>query len=174
MLFHAIDALGNQPFVHERANPVMHEDNGVLRRMLTDTDSAKPIVNAFLPARPAGNDRAHLADSEFLKKPLQVRNPVRDTDDGNRIDLRVVLEVLQRVDYQLLAVELEELLGAGAAVHARAAAARENEGCSHMKTFFTHRTPFECFTFNFDFKIKEITNDGSIDFMIRLHFECVE
>ena len=121
----AADVGRDQVLVDQGADAVMDED-GVALPAEKARGLGQAVVNGHLAGRPAGDDRGDLVQAVCELELLHVGDPVLDADDDDGVDLRVVIENLDRVDDDGFAVHKEELLGPVLGVHALAGSACEN------------------------------------------------
>src|SRR6516164_8889312 len=104
----------------------MDQDDRVLRTVLSD--GLEGIVPRLLPGLATGDDPPGLADPIAPQQLDKVIAVLGEDRDGDRVNVLMRIEVLQSVNDDWLAVDLEELLRHGPRAHADAYATGEDDG----------------------------------------------
>ena len=133
MLADAVDCIRDGVRIHQRAHAVMDEHHGIAGEQLINF--AEAVINRLLSGLAAGHDGLHLGDVELVAQLPHLRNVLPQARDHDSIDLVIVLELLDRVDDDRLAVELQKLLGNALGVHALSGSAGKNQCDIHVSYF---------------------------------------
>src|SRR5699024_1766796 len=109
---------------NERSDPVVDE-NKIFGVEIIGHSLQRPVTR-LLSRRAAIDDPPHLVQVVPIDDALHVLAVLWQDRDGDRIDVRMLLELLQGVCDDRAPVYLEDLLGSGASLHTRADPARED------------------------------------------------
>ena len=128
------DVVRNDLGVDQGAHAVVDQDDGVLGTVVMERLEA--VVNGLLTGGAAGDDPLDLGEVVLLQQHLQVVDPAGDADDDDGVDVRVILELLQGVEDDGLAMQGQELLGHSLDIHTGACATGKDQCSIHKNTLF--------------------------------------
>ena len=117
-------------FINERADTIVHKDNGILRKQLMDL--AHTVVDRFLPAFAAGDNRLNLLDPKLFQQFLQILLIRFQAHHHDGIYLTVFLKLFQRINDDGLPVQLQKLFGHRFGIHPLSTSTRKNQRDVHI------------------------------------------
>ena len=133
VLPNAVDCIRDGVRIHQRAHTVMDKHHGISGEQLINF--AEAVINRLLSGLAAGHNGLHLGDVELVAQLPHLRNVLPQARDHDSVDLVIVLELLDRIDDDRLAVELQKLLGNALGVHALSGSAGKNQCDIHVSYF---------------------------------------